>query len=205
MAGLVLAVLLPSLRSLAVTVKLPLVPKGRLKSLVPATRAASAGRMAARALEEMSTMSPTELTRFQLASTALTVTLTGLPVVCAEGVPVLPVVVPGAAGSPGTNNCTLAKAPGLTVTLPLVPEVRPVALAVMVRVPAVLKVKLDRLPVPEARVMLPAVPPLSSDMAALPSVVVRVTLGTALPARFQFASTALTITPFRMAAPAVCG
>jgi len=37
-----------------------------------------------------------ELTGFQLASTALTVTLNEEPAVCALGVPVLPEAVPGA-------------------------------------------------------------------------------------------------------------
>src|SRR5213080_4163928 len=87
--------------------------------------------------------------------------------------------------------------------LPLVPEVNPVALAVIVLVPAVLKVKLDKLRVPETSVILPVVPPLSSAIVALLSLAVIVTLGTALPARFQFASTALTTMPLAMAVPAV--
>ena len=78
--------------------------------------------------------------------------------------------------------------------LPLVLEVSPEALAVIVRVPAVLKVKLDKLRVPATRVMLPAVPPLSSAIVALASVVVIVTLGVAVLTTFQLASTALTVT-----------
>ena len=87
--------------------------------------------------------------------------------------------------------------------LPLVLEVNPVALAVIVRVPAVLKVRLDRVRVPEANVILPVVLPLSSAIVALLSLAVMVTFGTALPARFQLASTALTTMPLAMAVPAV--
>ena len=54
------------------------------------------------------------LTRFQLASTALTVTVTGEPAVCVVGVPVLPLTVPGAAVSPGIKTCSLAAAATLT-------------------------------------------------------------------------------------------
>ena len=61
-----------------------------------------------------------ELTRFQLASTALTVTLNEPPAVCAVGVPVLPVAVPGAAVSPGSRIWSFANAPGLTVVAGLV-------------------------------------------------------------------------------------
>ena len=68
--------------------------------------------------------------------------------------------------------------------------------------PAVLKVRLERVRVPETRVMLPVVPPLSSATVALPSVVVMVTLFVAVPARFQLASTALTMIPLAMDAPA---
>src|SRR5438093_10002044 len=87
--------------------------------------------------------------------------------------------------------------------LPLVPEVNPVALAVIVRVPAVLKVRLERVRVPETRVIFPVLALLSSAMVALLSLAVIVTLGTALPARFQLASTALTTMPLVMAVPAV--
>src|ERR1051326_1460684 len=46
---------------------------------------------------------------FQKLSTAFTVTLNGTPAVCAVGVPVLPVVEPGAAVSPGSRICNLLK------------------------------------------------------------------------------------------------
>jgi len=48
-------------------------------------------------LEVTLAVSVTVLIKFQLASTALTVTLKEAPAVCAVGVPVLPVVLPGAA------------------------------------------------------------------------------------------------------------
>src|SRR5438128_7648764 len=74
----------------------------------------------------------------------------------------------------------------------------------MVRVPAVLKVKLDKLRVPETSVRLPAVAPLSSAITALLSELVMVTLGVALLTTFQLASTALTTTVLTNAVPAVC-
>src|SRR5258708_39537432 len=52
--------------------------------------------------------------KFQLASTALTVTVKAAPAVCAVGAPVLPLAVPGAAVSPGTSNWSLARAPAFT-------------------------------------------------------------------------------------------
>ena len=71
------------------------------------------------------------------------------------------------------------------------------------RVPEVLKVKLDKVRVPETRVMFPAVPPLSSAMVAFESELVIVTLVVAVLTRFQFASTALTTIPLAIAVPAV--
>src|SRR2546425_3990107 len=129
MAGLVLAVLLPSLRSLAVIVKLPLVLKSTVRVCVPETRAAFIGRVAVVSLEVMPTRSVTELTRFHRASTALMVTITSVPANCALGVPVLPVALPGAAVSPSTSNCSFVNAPTFTVTLALVPAGNPLAVA----------------------------------------------------------------------------
>src|SRR5947208_12241364 len=106
MAGLVLGAFAPSVRLLAVKVQLPTVRKVTLKTLVPATRAALAGRIGLGADDAMPAVSVMVLTTFQFASTALTVTLKAVPAVSAVAVPVLPVVVPGAAVSPGTNNCT---------------------------------------------------------------------------------------------------
>ncbi len=75
MDGLVLAVLVPSVMSVAVTVQLPAVRFVRLKFLVPPTSAAFAGRMSFGSVHVMPKVCVTVLTRFQLASTALTVTL----------------------------------------------------------------------------------------------------------------------------------
>ena len=86
------------------------------KLRVPLTSAALAGKVALASLELMATLSLV-LTTFQLASTALTVTLKAVPAVCAEGVPLLPLTVAGAAVSPGANNCNLARGPALTTTL----------------------------------------------------------------------------------------
>ena len=80
-----------------------------------------------------------------MASTELTVKLYGVPEASAEGVPVLPVAVPGAAVSPGASNCNFTNAPALTVTeglvlAVLVPSV--ISVAVTVQLPAVFKVTL---------------------------------------------------------------
>ena len=121
------------------------------------------------------------------------------------GAPVLPREVPGAAVSPGARICNLTKAPPLTVTLALVLAVNAPAasVAVIVRVPAVLNVKLESDAVPAASVILPAAAPLSSAIAALPSEEVMVTLGVALLTTFQLPSTALTSTPLVRPVPAV--
>src|SRR5215212_5381394 len=91
-----------------------------LKVLLPATRAALAARLALVSLELSATVSVTVLTRFQLASTALTVTSKALPAVRALGLPLLPLAVPGAAVSPGRRSWSLVKAPALTLMLGLV-------------------------------------------------------------------------------------
>src|SRR5438034_930837 len=90
------------------------------------------------------------LTRFQSASTDLMVTLNGVLAVWAVGVPVLPVVVPGAAASPGIRTSSLVNALALTVMdglvlAVLVPSV--ISVAVTVQLPAVLLVRL-KFPVP---------------------------------------------------------
>src|SRR5206468_3998931 len=119
MEGLVLAVLPPSVMSVAVMVAVPTVLRVTLKVCVPALSAALTGSVALLSEEVMPAVSVTVLTRFQLASTALTVTVNAVPAAWAVGVPVLPVAVPGAAVSPGTNNWSFTKAPALTVTLAL--------------------------------------------------------------------------------------
>ena len=145
MAGLVLAVLLPSVISLAVKVKLPVAPKITVKDFVPATSAAFEGNSAVASVEVIPTVSVTELTTFQFASTALTVTLKPVLAVCALGAPVLPVALPGEAVSPGASNCSFTNAPALTamaglVLAVLVPSV--ISVAVTVELPAVFKVTL---------------------------------------------------------------
>src|SRR3989442_1234115 len=195
MGGLVLAVLLPSPTSAAVRVKLPLVPKKTVKLCVPDASAELGGKVAVESLAVMPTVSVTVFTAFQLASTALTVRLKLLKAICGVGVPVLPLAVPGATVSPGARSCSFAKAPALTVTavLMLAVSVPAASVAVMVHVPPVLKVKLDKVRVPEANVRLPAAAPLSSAIAALPSELVMVTFGVAVATTFQLASTAVTL------------
>src|SRR5437016_6017867 len=102
-----------------VKVQLPTVLLVTLKDFVPALNAALAGNPAFTSVEVMATVSLV-LTRFQLASTALTVRVNAEPAVCELGLPVLPVAVPGRAVSPGASNCNLAKAPALTVMAALV-------------------------------------------------------------------------------------
>ena len=84
-------------------------------------------------------MCVTVFTRFQLASTALTITPSPVPATCVVGVPVLPLPVPGAALSPGINTCSLAADPAENTMFPLVTgdKLMPaVALAVNVMVSA---------------------------------------------------------------------
>src|SRR5438445_343662 len=155
----------------------------------------------------MVTLGVAVLTTFQLASTALTTIplAIAVPAVCAVGVAaVLPVAVPGAATSPGKRICSFVAAPAFTVTLALVlaASTAPASVAVTVGVPAVLKVKLDKVRVPATSDRLPGVAPLSSAMAALLSVLLIVTLGVAVLTTFQFASTALTTIPLALALPA---
>src|ERR1051325_4226637 len=115
-AGLVLAVLLPSSTPDAVSVWPPAVLNVTLNEFVPLTSAASAGGVALASLVEMSTVSAAFVVKFQNASTARTVTLNAVPAVCAVGVPVLPVALPGDAVSPGTSSCNFANAAGLMAT-----------------------------------------------------------------------------------------
>src|SRR2546428_720458 len=100
MAGVVLAVLFVSVTSLAVTVALPAVLSVMLKLLKPLVSAALPGSAAFASDDVIATVSLVP-TRFQLESTALTVTVKAAPAICPEGVPLLPVAVPGAAVSPG--------------------------------------------------------------------------------------------------------
>ncbi len=186
--GLVLAVLPPSPRSPAITVLLPAVFKVRLKLCVPATKAALAGSMALASEEASPTMSVTVVTVFQLASMALTVTFNGVPAACAVGVPVLPVLLPGEAISPGRRICSLVNTPAVAVIdglvfAVLVPSV--ISVAVTVQLPALLKVR--------AKVLVPADNAALAGLVSFGSVAVTPTVWVLL-ARFQLASTALTVT-----------
>src|SRR6266568_1303149 len=125
MVGLVLAVLPGSVTSLAVTVWDPAVLKVTLNVWVPATSTELVGKVAAESVEVMAAVSVTVLARFQLASTALTVTLNGPATFWLIGVPVLPEAVPGAADSPGASSCSLVNAPTLTAIDGLVLAVIP--------------------------------------------------------------------------------
>src|SRR2546428_13844779 len=102
MAGLVLLVIPVCVTSEPVTVALPAVLSVTLRLLVPFTRVALAGNPALASLDVIPTVSLV-LTTFQLASTALTATLKAVPAVWPDGVPALPLAVPGAAVSPGAN------------------------------------------------------------------------------------------------------
>ena len=152
--GLVLPALLPSLASEAVKVLAPAVLNVMLKVFVPETSPAFTGKAALLSDEVIPMVSVTVFTRFQLASTARTVIVKAVPAVCAAVVPVLPATVPGAAVSPGANNCNFTKSPALTAIegLVLAVSVPAASLAVMVFVPAVLKVKLDKVRVPATNV-----------------------------------------------------
>ena len=79
-AGLVFAVIAPFVMSVAVKVFEPAVFGVTEKVLVPVTSAALAGSVALASVEVIPTVS-VELTTFQLASTALTVTVKAPPAV----------------------------------------------------------------------------------------------------------------------------
>ena len=113
-AGLVFAVIAPFVTSVAVNVGDDAVFGVTEKVLVPATSAAFAGSAAFGSVDVIPTVSVDE-TGFQFASTALTVTLNAEPAVCADGLPVLPEAVPGAAVSPGNRSCSFANAPATIV------------------------------------------------------------------------------------------
>ena len=187
-AGLALADLVPSAMSLAVSVALPAVFSVTLNVCVPAVSAALEGRLALASLEEIPTKSVALLTIFQFASTAFAVTVKALPALCAVGVPVFPLAVPGAEVSPGTRSWSLVNAPALTVIgeLVLMAIAECVVFeAVTVAVPAVFSVTL-KLFVPELSAAL-------AGKTALASLEVIATVSFVL-IRFQLASTALTVT-----------
>src|SRR2546423_717807 len=96
-AGLVLAGTAPWVTSLAVTVAEPAVFNVIFTVLVPLSNVPSAGKTAFESDEAMLTKSDALVTRFQFASTALTVKLNAAPAICPDGEPILPFAVPGAA------------------------------------------------------------------------------------------------------------
>ena len=79
--GLTLGLLLLSVRLLVVRVEVAVVFRVTLKDRVPPTSAELAGKMALVSEEVTPMISVTFVTRFQLASTALTVMLKALPAV----------------------------------------------------------------------------------------------------------------------------
>src|SRR3954469_24827845 len=185
--GLVLAVFEPSLESVAVTVFEPAVFAVTEKVCVPAASAALAGSVAFASVEVIAVVS-VELTRFQFASTALTVTLKEDPAVWADGVPVLPVALPGEAVSPGISSCSLLNAPALIVADGLVFAVLEPSLesvAVTVALPAVLAVT--------ENVFVPATSAAFAGSAAFASELVIAIVSVEVTG-FQLASTALTVT-----------
>src|ERR1044071_6740048 len=106
-----------------------------------------------------------------------------MPAVWAVGEPVFPVDVPGAADSPGTSNWSLAKMPAFTVMEELEPEdlvASKRSMAVAVRAPAVLQVRL-KVAVPPDRGALSGKVALASD-EVIPTVSVTFAI------RFQLAS-----------------
>jgi hypothetical protein len=193
--GLVFGDFVPSVISVAVTVRVPAVFNVTLNVCVPPTSAAFAGNAAFTSLVVIPTVS-VELTAFQFASTALTVTLNAVPAVCAVGVPVLPVPLPGEAVSPGTKICNFENIPAFTVIGGLVlavfvPSV--ISVAVTVQLPAVFNVTLNvRVPATNAAFTGNVA---FASLEVIPTVCVELTT-------FQFASTAFTVT--LNAPPAVC-
>src|SRR5258708_3314159 len=123
----------------AVAVQFPAVLLVRIKVLVPETKAVLAGNTSLGSVV-IRPIVLALLTTFQFVSTALTITLKPAPAVCTLGVPVLPVLLPAAALSPGIRSCSFVKTPALTVYEGLVlavllPSV--ISVAVAVQLPAV--------------------------------------------------------------------
>ena len=187
-AGLVFPEIPALFASEDVTVQLPTVLSVTLRVLVPLIRAVFAGNVALASLEVIAIVSFV-LTTFQFASTALTETLKAVPAVCAAGVPVLPVAVPGAAVSPGASSCSFTNVPELTVIDGLVFELfepSVTSLAVTVALPAVMNVTLKD--------FVPATNAALDDRTALPSEEVTPARSVIVFIRFQLASTARTVT-----------
>src|SRR2546425_13232094 len=108
--------------------------------------------------------------------------------VCALGVPLLPVLLPGANVSPGSTTSSLFTAAGFTVMAGLVPDdfvPSVVSVAVHVQVPAVLFVTLKFL-AREAKAAF-------AGSTALASLLAMTIVSVAVLATVQLASTALTV------------
>src|SRR6266853_3544913 len=111
-----------------------------------------------------------------------------VPAVCALGVPLLPVVLPGANVSPGNRTSSLFTADGFTVIAALVPDdfvPSVMSVAVHVQAPAVLFVTL-KVRVPEAKAAF-------AGNTALASLLLMPIVSLGVFTKFQLASTALTV------------
>src|SRR3989442_89811 len=178
--------------SLAVGVCRPAVLSVTLNVFVPETSAAFPG-MAPRSVEVSPTAS-VELTTFQAASTAFTVTVNGAPAGCAFGLPVFPLpllAVPGAAVPPGRGGCSFTNVPafsvfGESVCGFLVPSVISVAAGLLFG-PAVISVTLN-VCVPDDNARFPGIVAFVS-VEVIPTVSAGAEVTT-----YQFASTAFTVT-----------
>src|SRR5437899_431865 len=110
MAPLVFGVFARLVTSVAVTVRLPGVFIVIEKVCAPATSAVLVGCVALASVEVRPTASVAVGTRYQFESTAYTVTLNGVPAVCAVGDPDLPLTLPGEKASPGSSASSFANA-----------------------------------------------------------------------------------------------
>src|SRR5437870_13493735 len=108
--GLVFGLFVISVMSLAVTVELPRLLSVRLKFFVPAASAELEGRVALVSEEVIETVCVVFVIKFQLASTALTVTAKATLACSETGATVLLVAVPGAVVSRATKSWILVSA-----------------------------------------------------------------------------------------------
>ncbi len=96
--------IVPSLCSWANIVNVPPALNVAPKLCVPEDRRASGGSVALWSVERISMMSVTLVTVFHWSSHARTVNVKGMPATWARGTPLFPLVVPGAAVSPGIKT-----------------------------------------------------------------------------------------------------
>src|SRR5688572_13364966 len=120
MPGLVCPRIEPFVRSATVSVWVPTVLRVTFNERNPFTSAPLTGVLAAPSLEVMRTLSALG-TWFHQASVDHTLTANACPALCDDGVPVLPVALPGSAASPGTISWTRENAAGCTTNGSLVP------------------------------------------------------------------------------------